>query len=67
LETFPILLSETSKGVSEYPMKALFRSNAEEEEKETNCCDTIERVVQRTTVKLAFEDEKSWNRILFFF
>jgi len=61
LETFPILLSVND--VSEYPMKASFRSNREEElEKETNVCDRSERAMQRTTaVKrvVAFrEDEK---------
>jgi len=70
LETFPILLSVND--VSEYPMKASFRSNREEElEKETNVCDRSERAMQRTTaVKrvVAFrEDEKKKCIIRFSF
>jgi len=70
LETFPILLSVND--VSEYPMKASFRSNREEElEKETNVCDASERAMQRTTaVKrvVAFrEDEKKKCIIRFSF
>jgi hypothetical protein len=72
LETFPILLSRVNDVVSEYPMKASFRSNREEElEKETNVCDRSERAMQRTTaVKrvVAFrEDEKKKCIIRFSF